>query len=82
MHKTDVSGYTLTFEHDNMDRLTKITHPDSTFAQFTYDRLEMVAVQDRAGRQTLFEFDNVRQMKKKTDPMGRVTLFDWCRCGH
>src|SRR5262249_52897139 len=36
---------------------------------------------DRAGRETLFEHDNLRQIKKKTDPLGRVTLFDWCRCG-
>jgi RHS repeat-associated protein len=79
--KTDESGYTLAFEHDAMDRLTKITHPDSSFAQFTYDRLDMVTFRDRAGRQTHFEFDNVRQMKKRTDPLGRVTLFDWCRCG-
>jgi RHS repeat-associated protein len=79
--KTDVSGYTLAFEHDAMDRLTKITHPDSTFSQFTYDRLDVSVVRDRAGRQTLFEFDNLRHMKKRTDPLGRVTLFDWCRCG-
>jgi RHS repeat-associated protein len=79
--RTDVSGYSLTFEHDNMDRLTKITYPDSTFAQFTYDRLDVATVQDRAGRQTLFEYDSVRQMRKKTDPLGRVTLFEWCRCG-
>jgi len=79
--KTDESGYTVTFEHDTMDRLTKITYPDASFSQFTYDRLDVSVVKDRAGRQTLFEFDNVRQMKKKTDPLGRVTFFDWCRCG-
>src|SRR5689334_7324498 len=21
-------------------------------------------------------------MKKRTDPLGRVTLFEWCRCGN
>jgi RHS repeat-associated protein len=79
--KTDVSGYTLTFDYDDLDRLVKVTHPDSTFEQFIYNRLDMVALRDRAGRQTLFEFDNVRQMKKRTDPLGRTTLFEWCRCG-
>ena len=79
--KTDESGYTLTFDYDDMDRLTKITHPDSTFEQFTYDRLDLAIARDRAGRQTLLEYDNVRQMKKRTDPLGRVTLFEWCRCG-
>ncbi|MBL9169181.1 MAG: hypothetical protein JNN07_15685 [Verrucomicrobiales bacterium] len=79
--KIDVSGYALTFQHDDLDRLTKITHPDGSFEQLTYDRLDVVAVRDRAGRQTVFEFDAVRQMKRKTDPLGRVTLFEWCRCG-
>ena len=75
------SGYTLTFDHDDLDRLTKITHPDSTFEQFTYDRLDPVVIRDRAGRQTFLEYDNVRQMTKRTDPLGRVTLFEWCPCG-
>jgi YD repeat-containing protein len=38
-------------------------------------------IQDRAGRQTLLEYDNVRQMTKRTDPLGRATLFQWCSCG-
>jgi RHS repeat-associated protein len=80
--KTDESGYTLTFDHDAMDRLTKITHPDATFEQFIYNRLDVTNVTDRAGRQTVFEFDNIRQMRKRTDPLGRVTLFEWCRCGN
>jgi len=78
---TGVSGYTLTLDYDNLDRLTRITHPDATFTQFGYDRLDLVSVLDRAGRQTFFEFDNMRHMTKKTDPLGRVTLFEWCRCG-
>ena len=24
----------------------------------------------------------MRQMRKRTDPLGRVTLFEWCRCGN
>lgn len=79
--KTDISGYTLRFEHDAMDRLTKVTYPDGSFEQFHYHWLDVTNVTDRAGRQTLFEFDSQRQMRKKTDPLGRQTLFDWCRCG-
>ena len=78
---TDVSGYMATFDHDNLDRVTRITHPDGTSSQFTYDRLDCSVFQDRAGRQTLFEHDNMRRLTKKTDPLGRVTLLDWCRCG-
>jgi YD repeat-containing protein len=79
--KTDVDGYTLTFEYDNLDRLTKITFPDSTFTQFTYFRLDRTQVQGRAGQKTSFEFNSVRQMTKRTDPLNRVTRFEWCKCG-
>jgi RHS repeat-associated protein len=78
---TSLSGYTVTFDYDAMDRLGKITHPDATFEQFTYTNLDIVTVQDRAGRQTLFEVDSMRQVKTQTDPLGRVTHFEWCRCG-
>jgi RHS repeat-associated protein len=78
---TDVSGYTTTYDYDNLDRVTRITYPDGTFGQFTYDRLDCSAFQDRAGRQTLSEHDNMRQLTKSTDPLGRVTRFEWCRCG-
>ena len=78
---TDVSGYTLALDYDALDRPTRITYPDSTFMQFIYDRLDCVAFQDRAGRQTSLEYDNMRQLTKRTDPLGRVTLFQWCRCG-
>lgn len=79
--RADESGYTLTFDYDNMDRLTRITHPDATFSQFTYNRLDLAAVRDRAGRQTSFEYDVLRQMTKRTDPLGRIIHFQWCSCG-
>jgi RHS repeat-associated protein len=78
---TGVSGYTLTFDYDAMDRVTKITHPDGTFEQFAYERLDLANFRDRSGRQTLFEYDKIRQLTKRTDALGRVTRFDWCRCG-
>ena len=78
---TDVSGYTLTFDYDSMDRLTRVTYPDATFSQYAYDRLDLVAFTDSAGRQTLLEYDNMRQLTKRTDRLGRVTRFQWCSCG-
>jgi RHS repeat-associated protein len=78
---TGVSGYTLTFDRDAMDRITRITYPDSTFSQFTYDLLNVASIRDRAGRSTFFDHDNMRQIRKKTDPSGRTTRVDWCSCG-
>jgi RHS repeat-associated protein len=78
---TGVSGYPVTFDYDALNRVTKLTHPDTTFAQFTYDRLDLVNFRDRAGRQITLQYDNMRQPTTKTDPLGRVTRFGWCRCG-
>jgi RHS repeat-associated protein len=78
---TDVSGYTLSFDYDAMDRPSRVTYPDSTFRQYTYDRLDLTALRDRAARTTSFEHDNMRQLRKVTDPLLRSTLFQWCSCG-
>jgi len=78
---TDASGYTQTFDYDALDRLTKITYPDGTFGQYVFSRLDLTTIIDRAGRQTSLEFDNMRQVTKATDPLARVTRYEWCRCG-
>ena len=78
---TDVSGYAVTFDYDNLNRITRATYPDSTFEQYTYDRLDCTRFQDRAGRQTQFSYDAMRQLGSMVDPLGRTTRFDWCRCG-
>jgi RHS repeat-associated protein len=79
--KTDESGYRLTFDYDDLDRLTKITFPDGTFDQFTFTRLDRTLMKDRAGRQTTFEYNSIQQIIKRTDPLNRTTLFQWCKCG-
>lgn len=79
--RTDESGYTLTVDYDAMDRVTRITYPDSTFEQMTYDRLDVSVFRDRAGRQTFLDYDNLRQLTRRTDPLNRVTHFEWCSCG-
>jgi RHS repeat-associated protein len=79
--QTEVDGYLLTFDYDALDRFVKITYPDSTFDQFAFTRLDRTLLRDRAGRQTTFEYNSIRQLTKRTDPLNRVTLFQWCKCG-
>jgi len=79
--RTDVSGYKLTFEYDDLDRLTRLTHPDSTFEEFVYTLLDRILVGDRLGRQTSFAYNSVRQLTRRTDPLGQVTHLQWCKCG-
>jgi RHS repeat-associated protein len=79
--KTDVSGYTVAFDYDALDRLTRITYPDGSFSQTTYHRLQPSMIRDRAGRQTMLEHDAMGQLIKRTDPMNRITRYQWCSCG-
>ncbi|HLH56401.1 MAG TPA: hypothetical protein VKY92_22630, partial [Verrucomicrobiae bacterium] len=78
---TDVSGYVVILDYDNLNRVTRVTYPDATFDQYSYNFLDCVAYQDRAGRLSSFAYDNLRQLRSMTDPLGRTTYFDWCRCG-
>src|SRR5262249_17273475 len=79
------SQYFLTYEYDDLDRLTKVVFHDSTAIQFNYSDatrpLDPTSVQDRAGRQTLFEYNSARQVTKRTDPLGQSTYYQWCKCG-
>ena len=79
--RTEENKYTLPFDYDALDRLTKITFPDSTVDKSTYTLLDRTLIHDRAGRQTLFEYNSVRQMTKLTDPLNRISNFQWCKCG-
>ncbi len=78
---TDGDGYTVTFDCDDLDRLTKVTFPDGTYYQITYDRLRPGTVRDRLGRITTYAYNSLAQPISITDPLGRVTRFDWCLCG-
>ena len=78
---TDNGGYTVSYGYDAADRVTTITYPDATTQAFAYTLLDMTTVTDRAGRQTTFGYNSVRQQIKQTDPLGRVTLLQWCKCG-
>ena len=78
---TGVDGYTVTLDSDPLNRLTKVTFPDGTFEQMTYQLLDPIVRRDRRGRLTTYSFDSLRQLISITDPLGRVTRYDWCGCG-
>ncbi len=78
---TDVDGYTLTFDYDGLERLTRVTYPDTTYESITYNRLDPELFRDRAGRETRLSYDSLRQLAAVQDPLGRVTRYNWCGCG-
>jgi len=78
---TDSVGYTLVYDYDNLDRVTKVTFPDGTFQQTIYNRLDPQQQRDRLGRWTYTMYDALRHPVWMYDAAGKTTSYDWCTCG-
>jgi len=78
---TDSDNYSVTTQYDAFDRPTKITYPDSTYAQFLYNRLDPEWTRDRLGRWSQDLYNDLRQVVMHVDPMNRQTVYDRCSCG-
>jgi RHS repeat-associated protein len=73
--------HTLTYEYDNLDRIKKVTYPDTTYEETSYTRLDAVKFRDREGRITTRTYTALRQVSSERDPLGRINKYEWCRCG-
>ena len=49
---TGPDGYSVTIDYDVFDRVTRVTYPDGTYEDSTYDRLDLSAYRDVKGRVT------------------------------
>ena len=78
---TRTDGYTLTFDYDNLDRMTKITYPDGSNELAVFARRDVVEYHDRLGRVTRYDYDPADRLIASTDAANRTTLYSWCACG-
>ena len=78
---TDSDAYVVTTDYDIFDRPVRMTYPDTTFEETTYDRLDVGTRRDRAGRVTRYYYDPLRRLIATRDPLGRVIGQEWCACG-
>jgi len=87
---TDTLGLSITYLHDNLNRLTRITWPDQSTREFDYTRqvngqtvqfLDVQRSKDRMGQWTTFTYDGARRLTEAVDPAGRVRSFAYCSCG-
>jgi RHS repeat-associated protein len=87
---TDSDGYTVTTDHDNLDRPLTVTYPDGSFQQLEYSQdfgrgpttiLNLTRSKDRRGLWTTRHYNANRQVDSITDPLNRTTRFGWCTCG-
>ena len=74
---TDAEGYTLAYEYDALNRVTRITYPDGTSRQFVWDKLDLASVTDREGHTTTYQYDANRNRISQTDPLGQVTRYSY-----
>jgi RHS repeat-associated protein len=79
--RTLSDGGIVRYTYDDLDRLTGIHYPDKTSITMEYDKLDLVLYRDRAGRETRYIYNPLRQIKGIIDPMGQVTAYEWCKCG-
>lgn len=67
----------MTTDYDVFDRPTRVTYPDGTTEETTYDRLDVATRRDRRGRVTRYYQDALRRLVATRDPAGRTIQQRW-----
>lgn len=85
---TKSDGYAITYSYDNLDRVTRVTFPDTSYQEVSYVRaadnkmlLDVTQVRDRAGRITKYGYNGNRRLIEQTDANNQTIKFEWCGCG-
>jgi RHS repeat-associated protein len=74
---TDAAGLMLTYDYDALDRVTKVTYPDTTYEETVYDRLDAEKRRDRLGRWTQTFYDALRRAVATKDAAGQITQYQY-----
>ena len=78
---TDSEGYVLTYDYDALDRVTRVTYPDTTYEEVTYDKLDIVQSRDREGKITEYTYDAMRRLTQVDEPLPRTLTMQWSDAG-
>ncbi len=79
--QTDPHGLTVTRTWDNLLRPTGVSFPDGTFTSNRWDKLGLVATQDRLTNWTYYGYDSLRHLTAITNAANQKTYLTWCGCG-
>lgn len=74
---TDSNNDVVTYDYDNLDRVTLITYADGTTSQNVYLHLNLVATKDREGKITRYFFNKLQQLVAVRSPEGDVLQYEW-----
>ena len=70
---TDPNGNASTFAYDQNRRLTRITHPDASYRQYSYDGCAQTGATDENGHYTAYTRDPALRITAITDALNAVT---------
>jgi RHS repeat-associated protein len=75
---TDALLNVTTYTYDTMNRLTRITAPDTTYTQFAYDyRGRRISVTDANGKTTAYQYDDADRLLAVTDAAANLTVYGY-----
>ena len=74
----DALNHTTTYTYDAMNRLTRITAPDTTYTQFGYDyRGRRTSVTDANGKTTSYQYDDADRLVSVTNAASNLTVYGY-----
>ena len=75
--ETDALGQTTFFEYDQRGNLTKITYPDGSAVEMSFEDDLLVGAVDQVGGTFTWEYDEEDLIISRTDPMGNVAQYQY-----
>jgi RHS repeat-associated protein len=78
---TDAAGLVLTYDYDALDRITKVTYPDTTYEETVYKWLDAEKRRDRLGKWTQTFYDALRRPVATRDAAGGTTQYQYGAAG-
>ncbi|HSB97888.1 MAG TPA: RHS repeat-associated core domain-containing protein, partial [Spongiibacteraceae bacterium] len=79
--RADAGGNALSYQYDNLNRVTRITYPDTTFYQYSWNKLDLASITDRVGQVTQYTYDANRNLTAVTDPANHTTQYAYYHNG-
>jgi RHS repeat-associated protein len=74
---TDARGNTSLLTYDDNQRLTRVTHPDGTYLEYTYDCCAQTAVRNERGVTNRVVRDAFLNVTQSTDALGYTTYYTY-----
>ena len=75
--ETDALGQTTFFEYDQRGNLSKISYPDGSAVEMSFDDDLLTSAVDQVGGNWGWEYDEEDLLVNRTDSMGSITQFEY-----